>query len=183
MLILAAGLVVISASAAAALVSLRSSTAPPPVSPTWGLFDDAQWNAVAAQLPSFDARSIHLVAAMSARLALIGDGRCVALVRDAHASAPICKLDRPLLAFTLRDGRFVDVVGLARHDVTTLVITAGGIRQGGALLPAGRLNAFGFGQADAPVLEALDGRGAVVEKLYCASALRGVCGMSAQRRS
>jgi hypothetical protein len=31
----------------------------------------------------------------------------------------MCRLTQPLIAFTQRDGRFVDVVGFARRDVTT----------------------------------------------------------------
>jgi hypothetical protein len=185
--LVAAGVAAIAASAAGALLSLRGPTAPPPVPPTWNLFDDAQWSSIGAQLHGFDRATLHVVTAMPP-LAIVAatreDGRtCFAVVRRTAVSAPICRVTQPLLAFTMGRGRDVRVVGLVRHDVTTLVLTAGGIRQGGALLPAGPAAAFGYGFSQAPVIEALDGDNRVVAKRYCASALRGVCGTSAHRRS
>jgi hypothetical protein len=183
-ILLAAGAVVIAVASAGALLSLRGATRPSPVSPGWGFFDDAEWRALAAQLPSLDAGSLHLVSAMSKRLVLVADRRgCAALVRDGRASPPICRLRQPVLAFAQRDGRFLDVVGLASPNVTTLVVLTDGQRQGASLLPAGSMSGFGFGGPGPIRLEALAGDGRVIAKLYCASDLRGVCGMSAHRRS
>ena len=181
--LVAVGAAAVAAAAGGAVLALRGSVAPPPVSPTWGMFDDAEWHAVASQLPTFDPRTMHVATAMSKRFAIVTDDRCVAVVRGTHVSAPICRLKQPVVAFTMRDGRLLDVIGVAAKRVATLVIVEGGRREGAAPLPAGPFNAFGFGSPAAPTLEALGGNGRVIEKLYCASALRGVCGMSAQRRS
>jgi hypothetical protein len=185
--IVTAGVAAIAGASAAALLLARGPAAPQPTPPSWNLFDDAQWASIGAQLSGFDAATLHVVAAMPP-LAMVAARRddgttCFAVVRHTTVGAPICRLSRPLLAFTLGHGRRVEVVGLARRRVTTLVLTADGLRQGGALLPAGPASAFGYGFATAPVLEALDADGTVLETLYCASALRGVCGMSAHRRS
>jgi hypothetical protein len=191
-MILTAGLAVIAATAGLALVVLHRSTEPPAPSPTWGIFDATQWRAVASRLPGFDPASLQVVTAMPKRdgtpFAIVAGRRttgdmCFVVVRGITPAAPICRFEKPLFAFTMRDGRFVDVVGLARRDIASVVIDAQGQREGAALLPAGPVNAFGFGHAGAPVLEALGGSATVVGKLYCASALRGVCGTSAQRRS
>jgi hypothetical protein len=94
-----------------------------------------------------------------------------------------------VVAFTAREPQAIDVIGLAGRRVASLVSTW--------RLPDGRLTtsgsalltapgAWGFGSAYSGTLVSLTARDAhdrVIAKVYCASALRGVCGMSAQRRS
>jgi hypothetical protein len=93
------------------------------------------------------------------------------------------------VAFLTREQDAVDVVGLASRRVASLVSTW--------RLPDGRLTtsgsalisapgAWGFGSGYSGTLVALTARDVhdrIIARVYCASALRGVCGGSAQRRS
>ena len=188
LLIAALGLVATLAVGGFALSVRGGGASSPAVSPTWGVFTDAQWHALGSRV----GPSMKLVTAMPQ-----GNGRpfaivsvqhaahtCFVVVRGVSPSAPICTLAQPVLAFTARERDGLDVVGLARRNVESVVASWGTMTQGTALLPAGTAHAFGSRYIGAPVvLTAHVHGGAVVARLYCASALRGVCGMSAQRRS
>lgn len=169
-------------------LSLRGHDSSNTVSPTWGVFTDAQWQALGSRLGS----SMKLVTAMPQEngkpFAIVSMQRssrtCFVVVRGVSPSAPICALKQPVLAFTAREHDGIDIVGLARRDVESVVAADGKLTQGTALLPAASLHAFGSRfMSPSIALTAHVHGGAVVERLYCASALRGVCGMSAQRRS
>jgi hypothetical protein len=173
-------------------VSAHRPAKQPTVSPTWGVFTDAQWHALATRL-GVPASGLRMVTAMPARdgtpFAIVGARRCFFVVRGLRAGPPICTLSAPVIAFTTREPHSLDVVGLASRRVASLVSTwrlpDGRLTtSGSALLSAPGV--WGFGSAYSGTLVALTARDAhnrIVARIYCASALRGVCGMSAQRRS
>lgn len=114
---------------------------------------------------------------------------CFTVVRPAGRSAPVCG-SAALRVFVLRDGAMTKIVGLVNKDVASLVIrwpTPGGVMtQGGTgllLSTGGPLRAFGMGVSGVPTVIARDRANRPLATAYCASALRGVCGMSAQRSS
>ena len=194
--IAAAGLVAILAAGGFAL-SYRGPAAEPPASPTWGVFTDAQWQALGARL-GVSASALRMVTAMPARdgtpFAIVSspraDGRrCFVVVRGPHPGSSICKLRTPLVAFITVEPKAIDVIGLASRRVASLVSTwrvpgGGTTTSGSALLSAPGAWGFGSGYSGRLVaLTARDVHGRVIARLYCASALRGVCGMSAHRRS
>lgn len=164
----------------------------PTVSPAWGVFTDAQWRGLGARL-GVPASALRMVTAMPARdgtpFAIVSAHRCFVVVRGLDTGTPICTLDSPVVAFTSREPHMLDVVGLASRRVASLVSTwrlpDGRITtSGSALLSAP--GAWGFGSGYSGTLVALtarDARNGVIARVYCASALRGVCGTSAQRRS
>jgi hypothetical protein len=164
----------------------------PRVSPTWGVFTDDQWQTLATRL-GVATSGLRMVTAMPARngtpFAIVSARRCFYVVRALRPGSPICELTAPVIAFTARDSKLVDVVGLASHRVAGLVATwrlpdGRTTTSGSALLSAP--GAWGFGSGYSGTLVALTARDAhnrVIARVYCASALRGVCGVSAQRRS
>ena len=164
----------------------------PTVSPTWGVFTDAEWQGLAARL-GVPVSALTMVAAMPARngtpFAIVNAHRCFFVVRGLETGTPICTLAAPVVAFTTREPHMLDVVGLASRRVAGLVSTwrlpdGRMTTSGSALLSAP--GAWGFGSGYSGTLVALTARDVhnrVIARVYCASALRGVCGMSAQRRS
>jgi hypothetical protein len=134
-----------------------------------------------------------MVTAMPARngtpFAIVSAHRCFVVVRGLRPGAPICTLSAPVMAFTTSEPHALDVIGLASRRVASLVSTwrlPGGrlTTSGSALLSAP--GAWGFGSGYSGTLVALTARDAhdrVIATVYCASALRGVCGISAHRRS
>jgi hypothetical protein len=194
--IAALGLVAVLAAAGFAAYAHRRASEPA-VSPTWGVFTDAQWQTLGERL-GVATSELRMVTAMPARdgtpfaivsATLSAGRRCFVVVRGLRPGDPICKLDRPLMAFTTREPHGIDVVGLASRRVGSLVSTwrlpdGRTTTSGSALLSAP--GAWGFGSSYSGTLVALTARDVhdrVIARLYCASALRGVCGMSAQRRS
>jgi len=162
------------------------------VSPTWGVFTDAQWRALGVRL-GVPSSALRMVTAMPARdgtpFAIVNARRCFFVVRGLRPGPPICTLAAPLLAFTTREPHAIDVVGLASRRVAGLVSTwrlpDGRLTtSGSALISAPGAWAFGSGYSGTLVaLTARDVHNRVIARVYCASALRGVCGISAQRRS
>ena len=194
--IAALGLVAVLAAGGFAVVAHRPAEEPT-VSPTWGVFTDAQWRTLGARL-GVPASVLRMVTAMPARdgtpfaivsAPLAGSRRCFVVVRGLRPGEPICRLDAPVMAFMTREPNAVDVVGLASRRVASVVSTW--------RLPDGRLTtsgsallsapgAWGFGSGYSGKLVALTARDVhnrIIARIYCASALRGVCGISAQRRS
>jgi hypothetical protein len=164
----------------------------PTVSPTWGVFTDAQWQALATRL-GVPASALRMVTAMPARdgtpFAIVGARRCFFVVRGVRTGPAICRLEAPVVAFTTREPHAIDVVGLASRRVASLVSTwrlpdGRTTTSGSALLSAPGAWGFGSGYSGTLVkLTARDVHNRVIATVYCASALRGACGMSAQRRS
>jgi hypothetical protein len=189
--IVAAGTVAILALAGFVLMH-RSLASGPVGSPTWGVFTDAQWQTLATRV-GVPASALQMVTAMPARngtpFAIVNARRCFYVVRGLSPGPPICELSAPVMAFTTRDSQFVDVVGLAGRRVASLVSTwrlpdGRTTTSGSALLSAPGAWGFGSGYSGTLVtLTARDAHNRVIARVYCASALRGVCGMSAQRRS
>ena len=100
----------------------------PSVSPTWGVFADAQWQTLGARL-GVPASALRMVTAMPARdgtpfaivsAPLAGGRRCFVVVRGLRPGKPICKLAAPVVAFTMREPRAIDVIGLASRRVASL---------------------------------------------------------------
>jgi hypothetical protein len=189
------GLVALSAAGGFAVHAHRPA-AEPTVSPTWGVFTDTQWRTLAGRLRVAPAQ-LRMVTAMPARdgtpFAIVsapqGGQHCFVVVRGLRPGTPICRLAAPLVAFTARGPHEIDVVGLASRRVASLVSTwrlpdGQTTTSGSALLSAPGAWGFGSGYSGALVaLTARDVHNRVIARLYCASALRGVCGTSAQRRS
>jgi hypothetical protein len=134
-----------------------------------------------------------MVTAMPARdgtpFAIVSARRCFFVVRGQSPGTPICKLDAPVVAFMTREPHAVDVIGLASRRVASLVSTwrlpdGRTTTSGSALLSAPGAWGFGSGYSGRLVaLTARDAQNRIVARVYCASALRGACGISAQRRS
>ncbi len=194
--IAALGLVAVLAAGGFAVNAHRPAPEPT-ASPTWGVFTDAEWQRLAAGL-RVEPAQLRMITAMPARdgtpfaivsAPLARGRRCFVVVRGLRTGAPICKLDAPVTAFVTHESHAVDVVGLASRRVASLVATW--------RLPDGRMTtseealvsapgAWGFGSGYSGTLVAFTARDVhnrVVAKIYCASALRGSCGISAQRRS
>jgi hypothetical protein len=199
-IIAAAGLAVVAAAGGLSF-SLRHTGSLPSttISPTWGVFTDAQWRALGARLDALglDGSTMKMVTAMPKQdgtpfavvTAVRGPGHaCFVVVRGASAARPICTLRQPLLAFTATDRGVTDVVGLVTRRAETVVAswrTPDGhvVTQGSALLTAPHAYGIGIAFSGVPTLTAYGHGGVALGKVYCASALRGVCGTSAQRRS
>lgn len=186
--IAAVGLVVTLASGGVAL-SLRGSDPAASVSPTWGLFSPAQWSSLGSKVRGrgFDSSTMKVVTGV-AHFAIVsarrGGRTCFFVVRGNAPTAAMCRLNEPVVAFAAREQHGISVIGLARRGVEGVVARHGQWAEGSPLLPAAGAHAFGSWYPAGPVvLTAHAHGGAVVSRLYCASALRGVCGMSAQRRS
>jgi hypothetical protein len=146
-MILVVGALAVAASGALAVASGRSSSEFK-LSATWGVFSAGQWKSVkerAAQR-GFAAASVTLVGAMPlqngkpfAFISATKNGQtCFMAVRGVDVAAPICRLTKPLLVFTMRDharegasstsaGHLIpmtDIIGLARQDVSGLIMTS-----------------------------------------------------------
>ena len=189
--IVALGLVAVLAAGGFA-VSADRPAQEPKASPTWGVFTDAQWRMLAARL-GVAPRQLRMVTAMPARngtpFAIVRAHRCFVVVRGLRPGQPIWELDAPVMAFVTREPNAVDVVGLASRRVASLVSTwrlPGGRMTTSASALLSAPGAWGFGTAYSGTLVALTARDVhnrVIARVYCASALRGACGISAQRRS
>jgi hypothetical protein len=193
--IVALGLVALFAAGGLEVYAHRSAPEPT-VSPTWGVFTDAQWRILAGRL-RVEPTQLRMVTAMPAGdgtpFAIVSarrDGHdCFVVVRGIRPGTPFCKLTSPLVAFAVREPHTLDVVGLASRRVASLVSTwrlpdGRTTTSGSALLSAP--GAWGFGSGYSGTLVALTARDVhnrVIARLYCASALRGACGISAHRRS
>jgi hypothetical protein len=172
-------------------LSLRGNAGdlPRTAPPTWNLFNPAQWSSLGSKVGArgFDPATMKVVAGQPHFVIVTarrGGRTCFFVVRGIAPAPPICRLERPVVAFTARDSEGIDVIGLARRDVDGVVALQGDLAQGSMLLPAAGAHAFGSWYPSGPVvLIAHAHLGAVVARLYCASALRGVCGTSAHRRS
>ena len=198
-IIVAAGLVAVAASGVLALSLHRGTPASTTISPTWGVFSDAQWRYLGERLDSLglDGSAMRMVTAMPKQdgtpFAIVTAPRrsgraCFVVVRGGSPSLPICKLRHPLLAFTVADGARTDVIGLATTRAETVVASWRShdgyvTTQGAALISAPHAYGVGMSFSGVPSLTAYGHGGVVLAKIYCASALRGVCGVSAHRRS
>lgn len=160
------------------------------VDPSWGVFTDTQWRTLGSRLGANDLR---VVAAMPLHdgtpFAIVTARRCLVVVRGTSPLRRVCGLTSPLLVFAQRDGSMTNVVGIASGRIEGVVSTSQidghSFTQGTALLRAPGARVFGSSFAGVPAFTARDRNGQFVARvrLYCASALRGVCGTSAQRRS
>jgi hypothetical protein len=144
----------------------RPDFTPSKAPPGWGVFTPAQWKTVSLGIErrGFDAASIRLVnvtdTADHRPFGLVA-GRsnagttCVTPVTGTTLGATVCKLSKPLVVFTApqtwKEGspaRIVHataVLGIARQDVSGVVVSELG-RQGGTfLIQTGRLKTFAAG--------------------------------------
>lgn len=151
-LMLAIGLV-----AAASLTGLalakRGSTSTSAPTASWRLYPPAEWSRLTRRT---GLAGVHVVAATAkldgtpvALVAGVRHGRtCFVPVDGFSVGRAVCRLDSPLTLFHLRDGRYLDLLGIARRDVasvaqaTTLngrpnVMGAALVRVGGAYVFAG----------------------------------------------
>jgi hypothetical protein len=198
--IFAIGMLVVVVSGAYAVTNGRSSSEFKP-SPTWGIFSAGQWTSVqerAAQR-GFAPASVTLVSAMLlqngkpfAFVSATKNGRtCFMAVRGVDLAMPICRLAKPLVVFTMHDharegatatsaGHSVpitDLIGLARQDVTGLVVTSTNPdgrpwRSGQPLLPAPGGWAFAGGYRTVTLLTAQNGSGRILARLRVSVAKR-----------
>jgi hypothetical protein len=144
-------------------------TVTPPIH--WGLYSNATWDEVAAQFEQhgFNRASVHVVTGTKLMgtaepFALLGarsdSGRdCFAVVRGTTVGSTTCHVSKPLLVFTERDlcascapGRTpvksLTILGLVRHDVSTVTLTAHGDESGLGISPAeGGIHAFNLSAA------------------------------------
>lgn len=191
--ILAIGVLAVAASGAFAVASGRSSSEFKP-SATWGLFSAGQWESVktGAAQRGFAPASVTLVSAMPlqngkpfAFISATKNGQtCFMAVRGVDVAAPICRLTKPLLVFTIRDharegasatsaGHSVpmtDIIGLARGDVTGLIVTSTTQfgrpwRSGQPLLPVPGGWAFGGSYRSITTLTAQNQQGRILARL------------------
>ncbi len=138
--------------------------------PHWGLYSNANWDVVAAEFEQrgFNRASVHVVTGTKLMgtgqsFALLGarsdSGRdCFVVVRGTTLGSTTCDVSRPLLVFIERDlcascapGRTpvktLTILGLVRHDVSTVTLTAHG-ESGLGISPAGGgTYAFNFSAA------------------------------------
>ena len=154
--------------------------------PSWGVFNETEWATVGQRAATlgFASATMQVVAATPKQdgtpFALVGAtstaGRtCFIPVRGISLGQPICRLTKPLVIFTIPDrvpsgtGATVpamDIIGLARHDVTSLIadsISNGRqFEQGEPLLPAAGAWAFGSRYQGISQFVARNGAGRVV---------------------
>ena len=164
----ACGLLAVLAAGGFAVYAHRPARLPAP-DPSWGLFSKAEWRSLGAT---------RVVAAMPP-LAVVSVRGCLVVLNRTARLAAVCHQTQPLRMFALRAHGMTDVVGIVRPDVASVV--GGGYNL--PLLRAPHAYAFGVGLRSASTFTAYDARGHVVARVYCASALRGSCGESAQRSS
>jgi hypothetical protein len=192
--ILAIGVLAIAASGAFAVASGRSSSTFKP-SATWGVFSAGQWESVKerAVQRGFTSASVTVVSAMSlqdgkpfAFISATKNGHtCFMAVRGVDVAAPICRLTKPLLLFTMHDharegasstsaGHSIPMtvmIGLARHDVSGLITTSTNPdgrpwRSGQPLLPVPGGWAFAGGYRDVTTLTAQNQYGKILARLH-----------------
>jgi hypothetical protein len=192
--ILAIGVLAVAASGAFAVASGRSSSTFKP-SAAWGVFSAGQWESVkdGAVQRGFTSASVTVVSAMPlqngkpfAFISATKNGHtCFMVVRGIDVAAPICRLTKPLLAFTMHDharegasstsaGHLIpmtDMIGLARQDVSGLITTSTNPdgrpwRSGLPLLPVPGGWAFGGGYRDVTMLSAQNQHGKILARLH-----------------
>lgn len=174
--IIALGIVAVLVSGALAVDELRP-VHQPQVSPSWGQYTDAQWRTLQERYGAVR------MATDAPPLAILASRGCLVALRGMQHLATVCRPTAPLRLFTWRSGGMTNVVGITSPAVASVVYSEGSFRSGVPLMPASHGHVFGAGLRSATAFTAYDRHGRVLERLYCASALRGVCGMSAQRRS
>jgi hypothetical protein len=181
---LAAGAVLVAAAGGTALATGGSSAALGPAGPSWNLYPPADWDALAAR-SGLRRATVRIVAATVGRqrrpfALLAGERRgrtCFVLAQGRALGAPLCRLERPLTLFAMRDRRqgrrMTDVLGLARHDVVSVASTSENdgrpITSGQPLTAVPGGFAFGSGTAgSALTLVARNASGAVLARLRVA---------------
>jgi hypothetical protein len=198
--ILAIGVLAIAVSGAFAVASSRSSSTFKP-SATWGVFSAGQWKSVKerAVQRGFTSASVTVVSAMPlqngkpfAFISATKNGHtCFMAVRGINVAAPICRLTKPLLVYTMRDharegasstsaGHLIpmtDMIGLARQDVSGLIMTSTNPdghpwRSGQPLLPVPGGWAFGGGYRNVTMLTAQNQYGKILARLHVPVAKR-----------
>jgi hypothetical protein len=149
--------------------------------PSWGMYSNAQWRTLEQRYGAITMRT-----AMTSAAVVSAHG-CLVVLDGMREVATVCHPTKPLQAFAVEHHGLIDVAGVASRRVVSVVTTTPQGSMNSALLPANDAWVFsaGFGRgASGPLtLTARDAKGRVVARLYCASALRGACGMSAHRRS
>jgi hypothetical protein len=154
----------------------------PTGSPGWGVYSDAQWHRLQARYGPIE------MATSGTTLAIVRAHGCLVVLHGMTRRATVCRPAAPLRVFASRSGRMTDVVGITSPAVSFVTSTGRysgrPVTSGAFLMPAPHGHVFGFGDSSAATtLTAYDAHGRVLARLYCASALRGVCGSSAHRRS
>lgn len=179
-MIIALGVVAVLVSGALALDE-RRPVRPPQVSPSWGQYTDRQWRTLQARYGALR------MATSSPSLAIVAARGCLVVLHGMTHLATVCRPTTPMRLFAWRSAGMTNVVGITSPAVayaTTTSRTDGRRYTSGAfLLEAPHGHVFGSGVRAATAFTAYDAHGRVLERLYCASALRGVCGISAHRRS
>ena len=144
----------------------RRTVHQPQVSPSWGQYTDPQWRTLERRYGSIR------MATSSPPLAIVSARSCLVVLRGMTHLATVCRPSRALQLFTWRGSGMKRVVGITSPAVSYVTATGRGYTQGMFLMPAPHGHVFGAGLRNATTFVA-----------YCASALRAVCGDSAQRRS
>ena len=163
--------------------------------PSWGMFTPAEWKTVSLRVEhrGFDAASIHLVGVTDTtrgrRFGLVaGRSRagatCVTPVTGTTLGMTVCRLTKPLVLFTAPQTWKVGaafgmpahvmhataVVGIARHDVGSIVVQDNLDHPTGmTLIQTGRLLTFATGFADPSSLSVYNAKGRLLEHLVLRS--------------
>lgn len=190
-IVLALGIVAAVVTAGAFARAGRSEFAPSAPQPGWGMFTAAEWKTLSLRLErrGFDATSIRLVGATDTTKGrafglLAGRSRtgttCVVPVTGTALGATVCRLRKPFMVFTApqtwRDAAVpgtpahvvhaTAVLGVARHDVTGIVVEDKQHRLTGmALMQTGSLTTFAGGFAGVASLRAFDAQNRTLARL------------------
>jgi hypothetical protein len=177
-IILALGVIAMLVSGALALDETRT-VHQPQVSPSWGMYTDAQWRTLQERYGS-----IQMVASEPAVSAVASRG-CIVVVHGMTHLATVCRPSAPLRLIAWRAAGMTHVIGITNPSVTSVVTKTGNFTEGVVLQHAPHAYVFAGGFKGLTNLTVYGAHGRVLEQLqvHCASALRGACGISEQRRS
>lgn len=151
----------------------------PQVSPSWGTYTDPQWHTLQQRYGALT------MATSMPPLSIVAAKGCLVVLRGMTHVSTVCNPTEPMQLFLWRSGGMTNVVGITSPAVSSVVTRGGGSVEGAPLLQAPHARVFGIGFRALTTLTAYDTHGHVLERLqvHCASALRGACGISEQRRS
>jgi hypothetical protein len=190
-IVLALGIVAAVVTAGAFARAGRSAFTPSAPLPGWGMFTPAEWKTVSLRLErrGFDAASIRLVGATDTTKGrafglLAGRSRagttCVVPVTGTALGATVCRLGKPFVVFTAPQTwtnaavpgtpahvvHATAVLGVARHDVTGIVVEDKQHRRTGmALIQTGPLTTFAGGFIDVASMRAFDAKNRTLARL------------------
>jgi len=173
-LMLAIGLAAAASLAGFALAERSSSSTLAPTA-SWHMYPPVAWSRLTRRTGLAGVRVVAATAKLDGTPVALLAGRrhgrtCFVPVDGIELGRTVCRLGAPLTLFPVRDGRYLDLLGVARHDVAsvaqTTIVDGRPSVMGAALVTVGDAYVFGGGSLGGKTrIVARDARARTLERI------------------